>query len=443
MAEIEDNVRRSDAVQEMLGKTPPWIAKTGSIIVFMWLCILIGLGFWIRYPEIIEGSINITTQTPPAELVGRSTGRINLLVNNNDIVKKDQIIAYIKGSGSFDEIMHLNALMMFFDSLATDPLKIIQSIDSIPNLSNLGQVQNSYNSFVSKLHEYNIVYSLEKSKQLSDNTGEQIASLQRKEKLLIGKEKLYRQELAIMHENLKNDKHLFDRGHISKINYNESQSNYLISKRNLENNSQAMIENRQNLQNLQYSDSELILNDTEIKKTLNVDIKSAFNILYSELKTYKEDYFLIAPISGSVTFFEVWNNHQLVNKGDHVASIVVDSRDIIGKLQVNGQRFGKVKLGQKVKIKLNSFPMSEYGILIGKVSNISSVNRNDIYVIDVEMDPELITTYKKRIPFKHEMKGIGEIITADMSFIERVFYHTRKIGRKEFINLEKIDDGKK
>jgi len=82
--------------------------------------------------------------------------------------------------------------------------------------------------------------------------------------------------------------------------------------------------------------------------------------------------------------------------------------------------------------------MSEYGILLGKVSNISKVNRDNAYSVDVELNHNLITTYKRKIPYSNEMKGIGEIVTEDMNLLQRIFYNLRSVGRREFAEEEKI-----
>lgn len=438
MTDIEDNIRRSEGMQEMIGKTPSWIVRTGSLLMFIWIILLFGLSLWIRYPEILEGTINITTTAPPAELVAKASGRINLLVANDEQVKRDQIIGYIKNPASFDEVIKLNGSVKLFQRIMIDPAIIPSCSDSIPNLTNLGKIQNAYNNFISNIYKYQLTYALDKNKVLVSNNLEQVTTLEKKEELLKEKEKILEQELAMMQDNFKKDQLLFEKDLIARSDYNLSQANYLQARRNIQNNRQIIIENEQNLQHLRYSVSELSMNDTEQKKSLNIDIRNSYNILISELKAYKEEFFLTSPIAGSVTFFEYWNNNQYVRTGERVAYVVVDSQNILGKLIVKSNKFGKVKIGQKVRIKLSSYPMSEYGILLGKVSNISKVNRDNAYSVDVELNHNLITTYKRKIPYSNEMKGIGEIVTEDMNLLQRIFYNLRSVGRREFAEEEKI-----
>lgn len=432
MVDIEDNIRRSEGMQEMIGKTPSWIVRTGSVLMLVWLLILFGLGIWIRYPEVLEGTIVITTATPPAELVSKANGRINFLVANDQRVAKDEVIAYVKNPAAFAEIIQLNGLVRKLQTRSLTPATIIAIADSIPNLANLGKVQNAFNAFVKDVDTYKVRLDLNKNHVLVANNLEQVNTLRAKEALLIEKEGVLRQELALADENFKRDRSLYERDLISKTEYDQSQSTLLQARRNVQSNRQLIIENQQSLQHLRSNVSELTLSDAEQKISLTVEIRNSYNILVSELKAYKEEFFITSPIDGNVTFFDFWNNNQYVRIGERVAYVVAPARNILGKLLVKNNKFGKVKIGQKVRIKLNSYPMSEYGMLMGKVQNISKVNRENLFSVDVALNRSLITTYRRKIPYSDEMKGIGEIVTEDLNLLQRILYSLRSLGKKEF-----------
>jgi hypothetical protein len=54
-----------------------------------------------------------------------------------------------------------------------------------------------------------------------------------------------------------------------------------------------------------------------------------------------------------------------------------------------------------------------------------------VYAITVDLPQGLVTNYKYKIDFTHEMKGIGEVVTEDLSLIERVFYKFRALFVKD------------
>jgi HlyD family secretion protein len=90
-----------------------------------------------------------------------------------------------------------------------------------------------------------------------------------------------------------------------------------------------------------------------------------------------------------------------------------------------------VKSGQQVNIRFNNFPDNEYGIVRGKVKNISLVpTRNETginYVLNIDLPQGLTTTYGKELPYLPEMKAQADIITDNVSLLERLIMPIRKI----------------
>ena len=94
-------------------------------------------------------------------------------------------------------------------------------------------------------------------------------------------------------------------------------------------------------------------------------------------------------------------------------------------------RSGKVKMGQKVNIRLDNFPENEYGILRGIVQNISLVPAQSgefvYYTVEIDLPDRLITTYKKELPCLPNMQGQADIVTEDISLLERFILPIKKI----------------
>lgn len=91
-----------------------------------------------------------------------------------------------------------------------------------------------------------------------------------------------------------------------------------------------------------------------------------------------------------------------------------------------------MKVGQKVIVRLSNFPDKEFGILTGKVENISLVPDKDGNLsIDVALPEGMKTSYKKTIPFQQEMRGSAEIVTEDLRLLERILYQFREMAKVE------------
>jgi HlyD family secretion protein len=90
-----------------------------------------------------------------------------------------------------------------------------------------------------------------------------------------------------------------------------------------------------------------------------------------------------------------------------------------------------VKIGQKVNIRVENFPENEYGILRGEILNISLVPTQSgevaYYSVEVALPDKLITTYQKELPYLPNMQGQADIVTDDISLLERFFLPLKKI----------------
>ena len=130
---------------------------------------------------------------------------------------------------------------------------------------------------------------------------------------------------------------------------------------------------------------------------------------------------------------QYWTNNQNVTAGNIVFNIVpANQGEIIGKELLPTERSGKVKKGQKVNIRFNNYPDKEFGIVKGTVKNISLIPVADgqnikSYMVDIQLPNGLRTSYNKELPFLPEMEGQADIITEDITLLERFLLPLKKV----------------
>ena len=101
---------------------------------------------------------------------------------------------------------------------------------------------------------------------------------------------------------------------------------------------------------------------------------------------------------------------------------------VVGRMSIPSTNSGKVAVGEKVLIKLDNYRYQEFGIVEGRVQNISlTPDEKGYYYVDVILPKGLNTSYHKKLPFDRELKGNAEIVTQDLRLIERFFYQIRKL----------------
>ena len=99
----------------------------------------------------------------------------------------------------------------------------------------------------------------------------------------------------------------------------------------------------------------------------------------------------------------------------------IKNKGITGVLTISKSDSKKIKIGQKVIIKLYDFPYQEYGVLEGQVHNTSLIpnGKNDFYV-NVYFPKGLKTSFAKNIPSNKELKGSAEIVI-NTELIKKLF----------------------
>jgi hypothetical protein len=85
-----------------------------------------------------------------------------------------------------------------------------------------------------------------------------------------------------------------------------------------------------------------------------------------------------------------------------------------------------------VNIRLQNYPDREFGVLKGKIKSISPVpDKEGDFLVDVILPYGLATSYHKKIVFQQEMVGRADVITEDLTLLERLLYQFRDVLKRE------------
>ncbi len=100
---------RSEEVQEILGTPPSWLTQWGTVIALIGVSLLGWAGYWVKYPDLVEAKIKVYTSEPPAKMVAKNTAFLtDLLVEQEDTVEADQVLAVFSPKASYSDVMVLD-----------------------------------------------------------------------------------------------------------------------------------------------------------------------------------------------------------------------------------------------------------------------------------------------------------------------------------------------
>lgn len=419
---------RSEDFNEVLTAVPAWIVRWGiTMIACVVLMLLVGSAVF-KYPDIISSTVSLTGTTPVSAVVARTSGKLQeLYVENNQQVQANTLLAVIENPAKTNDIIRLKELVQQaesnLDTIALVPSQQLQ----------LGSLQSLYSSFYLSMSEYKQFKELAYHLKKIDLVKARIVQNEAYYTNMLKQKELSAVQTEIAHQQYARDSLLGVKGLISKEAVEESYSRYLQSFLSAEN----MDRSLENLQ-IQLAQMNESLYDTEYqyldqRNTLETKLRSLINQLRAEIDAWEINYALITPVDGEITLTQYWTNNQNVTAGNIVFNIVPSNQgEIIGKALLPTERSGKVKKGQKVNIRFNNYPDKEFGIVKGTVKNISLIPVVDgqnikSYMVDIQLPNGLRTSYNKELPFLPEMEGQADIITEDISLLERLLMPIRKV----------------
>lgn len=411
---------RSNEVQEILSRPPRKLIRYGTSVICAILALLIAGSFIFNFPDIISGEVVITTENPPAWVVARASGFIKELnCSDKQNVSNGDVLAIIENPASTEDIKRLTEIINL--TVINDTLIQIPT-DSFKHDFVLGDIQNNFSSFIQTYTEYrNFMQSnlIEQEKELINkqitsrrsfiaNLKKQLENKQKEHKLVLS---------AYMRE-----KKLFEQKVISSADLEKAEQSYLNIQQEIQQIQTSISQEDVVSSQLSASYNKLEVQYTKEKHQSISSLKSAFEGLKSAVEQWHHNYVLTAPLSGSVTFNNIWKQNQHVEAGNKVFAIISDHPgEIIARVKVPVGGSGKIVPGQKVNIKVVGYPYLEYGLILGRTRNISLVPNDKNYMVEVSIDQNLMTTNKKQLRFTGELTGTADIITENRSLIERIF----------------------
>lgn len=417
---------RSEEVQDILSRVPHWMILWGNTIVLVLLFMFLAFTWFIKYPDIISTEAVITSQTPPQKEYAKVTGKLDTLVVQNDQwVNAGEILAMLENTAKLKDVLLLKASL---DTINIQTASFEFPLTKMPLLS-LGEISVAYALFEKDYIDYDL------NKQLDPFSNQSLANaLSEKEvrlriKSLENQRELDAKKFELSKNEYNRNKQLFEKGVISQNEFESKQLSYLEDEKRLKNLDISFSQMNQALNDANKNVKETKINRQIENTRLFKDLIQSFTQLQEAIKTWELKYLLKSNIEGSVSYINVWNKNQNVTQGDLLFTIIpTEKDDYMAKIKAPIQNSGKIKQEQNVNIKLFNYPETEYGMINGKVKSMSAIpNDEGFYLVTVQLDSKLITSYNIEIPFINEMSGTAEIVTEDLRLIERFFYQLRGI----------------
>ena len=348
------------------------------------------------------------------------------MVNNNSEIKQNTPLAIIENTANYNDVFLLKSI--------TDTINLNKSAFPFEKseMMQLGDIESSFAIFQKEYIASQLNKELQPFKV--DKNANSIEAIQLKERLsLLESQKTINQgELELQKSDLNRYETLHKKGVIASQELEKQKLIYLQAQKNYKSLLSSISQLKSSLNDLSRNTKSTQINETKEAINLERNVLQSFYQLKKAIKDWELNYVLRTSIDGKVSFLQLWSKNQTVTTGDQVFSVIpTNEKNYIGKIKALAQNSGKIKVGQDVKIRLANFPDREFGVINGKIENISlTPDKDGNLLIDVSLPNGIDTSYEKKIVFQQEMTGTADIITEDLRLIERLLYQFRDIFKR-------------
>lgn len=415
----------SEDISDIIDTPPSFLARWGITWMFAVLSAIMALAAFIRYPDLVRAPVRINATNAPKTVMAKLPGNlVATLVTEDDTVTWGQPLAWMESTADHEQVLTLLCRIRGLrDSLLLQANDVYEVMDAPPSLR-LGELQGGYQVFYQSYLHYRAaiddgIYLKQRAYIMKE-----IANIDQQREQLVRQGKLLQLEYELADNEFDRYNQLFKKRIISPSEYQRQQAALLTKQHPLQQTGSALLDNDAarmvKMKELADLDNQI----TEEKARF----MQALNSLISEAEHWKVQHVLSAPQAGTVVYAGVIQSGQHVNAGQEIFYINPGSTDFFGEMNVPQYNMGKIKLGQEVLVKLDSYPFEEYGVLRGRVGRLNQVPyRDSVFLSRVDFRSPICN---ESVRLATGMVGTAEIITEDASLLQRLVRNIRLVTER-------------
>ena len=330
----------------------------------------------------------------------------NILVQEGDLVKKDQILLKLDTTAASAK---LEALQRVKSQIKADIVLSKIQLGGKENIDNLTSNQKLKLTSLNNEYASRINASSSAVKQIEFQRDSILENLKSQQEVL-----------NIREEILKNLKDVTDIGGLSKIKYLKEQQEVIQLRGRVESTKSelekisATLEEAQNKLANTVAASKI---DFSTKIEENVKQVAQIENQISDTKLTLKYQEIISPLDGIVFDLQPAAPGYVVGSSDKPILKIVPIDDLVARIFISNRDIGFLKKGQKVNIRVDAYPYNEFGEIEGEISSIGSdVLEPDEtfnfyrFPVTVKMENPYIMHNKKKLPLITGMSLSANII---------------------------------
>lgn len=408
------NRPRSEAVDEIMGKPSAILVRYGNL--FLLVVSIIGLFFVSRltYPDVVTSKLTLTTVNPAERLVApREVTVDEILVSSGDTVAGGAVIVVFRSLAEFEHVLYLEDKLL---EIRKGSDSLLASLE-LPNSLELGSIQEYLYAFEEQREAYLTVRDQRLIGLSSQEIERRIRQQNRSLEIEKQQKRELEQELMLVTRQLETKRNLLNNNIIEEPEFREAEQNELRARRLLRSSESRIRDYQFNIDLMRNQVTSAQTNEANEIEVRAKDLWESYNLLNRAVANWKQKNLLTVVDGGEVIMDIDVRPQKRFPEGTILATLLpLNPEGVLGRIDLEAQGSGKVKVGQQVIIKFLNFPYEEFGVVEGIVEQKSPISGGETIPILVALPNGMVTNTGNQldpIPF---MRGDAEIIVGNKRF---------------------------
>ena len=424
--------QHSQQVSVLLGTPPAWLVRWGSGLVFaIVLAIIVGAAI-VQYPEIITGQMVITASNPVSPVHARKSGRVTeIFAHPGDTVHPGEWIMVIENPASTDHVRTLLDQLHHFDSL------VYNRKDSLPYMANvnllLGELQQPVTNWRLAYSTWANFVNVNIYPRKLEAMRKQLAMYYQYYERSWSQRIVAQEQHDLAESRYLADSILAEKGVIAPLELKQRKEEFLNRSYALHGARSALAQLQIQMHDLERTIAETEAEFENMREQNLQNYYTATAQVRAALAQWIEMHVLLTSVTGTVQYQRAIGVNLAVAANAHLLSIEpLENAAPEVMVAVPPARASRIAVGQRVQGKLDAYPFQEFGMIIGEVSKVNTApafdaEGNITYWVSVRLPDEPHTAFGTSIASHRELYGIGEIITDELSLLDRLLFELRRI----------------
>lgn len=425
----------SQELKDIIERPQEKFSVAAFCFLVLFVVLLFVLGLIIKSPDIVVAEVRVSTDTPPVVLPSQTSGRICFVKDSlPSYADSGECLAYIANAADFEDIRTICGCV---DEV--EPSGFI--IDVEDSSLSLGEISSWYYQYKCALQNYELL--IRPDNELLSQLEIYRARVHHDQIDLINCRAAFDNSLrqfAIKRRQFQSDSILFLKQAILEGEYQKAQLDILNAERYLLSSKSEMDSRLRSMEENRCLVKEYERRYDDQLKLQRIQVMTAYKELVSQIRGWESKYVIKAESSGYVELANLISNGDYITMGTPVFNMVFENSTYYAVAMLPPEGAGKVAVGEKVNIKLSSFPFAEYGVLRGTVQSISQNPIEKYYLVYIALPDGLVSSTGMKLSFAETLYGQAEIVTTERRLISRVFSRIYEMSANKVIRKKGAEE---